>query len=531
VGGYRVVREIGTGGMGTVWLAEHVALGRRAALKMLHPEFSVKPDIVQRFFNEAKAATAINDPGIVQVFDFGVHDNGAAYLVMELLEGEPLHARLARMRRMAIPDALRVARQVASTLGAAHERGIVHRDVKPENIFLVRDAEVAGGERAKLLDFGIAKLSGNSGGLKTNTQAVLGTPTFMSPEQCRGAGHVDQRSDVYSLGCVLFSLVVGRPPFEADGAGELIAMHLREPAPLASHRVLGIPPEVDRIIALCLAKDPAQRFASGGELAIALGAQLGSAPQQRSAVSNGPIAALVAPTVAPTTLSGATGASVAMPARRTRIAIAIAAGAAIVIAGVVAIAVSGSHGKPAPTTASTPAPSVTSVPQPAAARPDDAATVTAHHIAALLAGFADWAKTHAGAPCPAVDDVADAETRVDGWGHAMAVTCTDQPGDQVAGVRSAGADGAMGTADDVTSWSLGRDVTGAVAGPRWTGAAASPVPAPVPLPVPATTATTKPTTTKPATTKPVATTKPPHVVKPTSASGVELDENGMPVSR
>src|SRR5262249_22533545 len=155
------------------------------------------------------------------------HD-GAAYIVMELLDGETLDARWRRLGTLPVVDAIRLVRQVATSLGAAHARGIVHRDLKPENIFLVGDAEGPGGERAKILRFGLAKLAGD-GHVKTHTEAVMGTPHFMSPEQCRGAGQVDQRADVYSLGCVLFTIVVGRPPFEAEGAGELIAMHLREP--------------------------------------------------------------------------------------------------------------------------------------------------------------------------------------------------------------------------------------------------------------------------------------------------------------
>src|SRR5215470_1280095 len=137
IGAYRVLRQIGEGGMGSVWLAEHIALGRLAALKMLHPEFSNRPAIVTRFFNEARAATAIDDPGIVQIFDFGQHVDGSAYIVMELLEGETLDRRLSRLGRLGVHDALRVMRQIASSLGAAHQRGIVHRDLKPENIFIV----------------------------------------------------------------------------------------------------------------------------------------------------------------------------------------------------------------------------------------------------------------------------------------------------------------------------------------------------------------------------------------------------------
>src|SRR5512147_583315 len=135
IGGYRVLRQIGEGGMGAVWLAEHAMLGRRAALKVLHPEYSSRPEIVTRFFNEARAATAIADPGIVQIFDFGHHVDGSAYIVMELLDGEPLDRRLKREGALSLADGLRLMRQVASTLGAAHACGIVHRDLKPENIF------------------------------------------------------------------------------------------------------------------------------------------------------------------------------------------------------------------------------------------------------------------------------------------------------------------------------------------------------------------------------------------------------------
>src|SRR5471032_3193195 len=146
VGAYRILKRIGAGGMGEVWLAEHALLGRRAAIKLLHPMFSSQPDIVSRFFNEARAATSIADPGIVQIFDFGHHTDGAAYIVMELLDGETLEA-LWRRGVIAVTDALRIMRQVSSSLGAAHARGIVHRDLKPDNIFLVRDPEVPGGER------------------------------------------------------------------------------------------------------------------------------------------------------------------------------------------------------------------------------------------------------------------------------------------------------------------------------------------------------------------------------------------------
>jgi tRNA A-37 threonylcarbamoyl transferase component Bud32 len=469
IGAYRLVSRLGAGGMGEVWLAEHGLLGRRAAIKLLHPMFSRQPEIVTRFFNEARAATSIADPGIVQIFDFGHHD-GSAYIVMEALEGETLDARCRRLGVIPLGEALRIIRQVASSLGAAHARGIVHRDLKPENIFLVRDPEVASGERPKILDFGIAKLGGDAH-LKTSTSAVMGTPTFMSPEQCRGAGQVDARADVYSLGCVLFAMLVGRPPFEADGAGELIAMHLREPAPRASSRATGIPAAIDDLVARCLEKRADDRFASGAELAAALGALL---------TDPGPRPGL------PTTLSGAAMQRASHGPRRSM--------AQVLAVGAIAIVGLGSwwafHPGSSPTPAASieppappapvPAPAPAPVPAPAdapAPRADDA-------IRAALTAFVAWAIRHPGAACPRIAELGVAHAFDDPWGHAVAITCTDQPANEIAGAISAGSDGVFGTTDDVASWTLDREVTSIVRGPRWTAKpahtrAASPPPAPV----------------------------------------------------
>jgi eukaryotic-like serine/threonine-protein kinase len=267
VGGYRVIEPLGAGGMGAVWMAEHAILGRRAALKMLKKEYAARPDMVTRFFNEARAATSIADPGIVQIFDFGYHE-GCPYIAMELLLGEPLDVRLRGEGRLPALVALRIVRQVAASLGAAHAANIVHRDLKPENIFLVRDPEITWGERAKILDFGIAKL-GESTGVRTETAVIMGTPLYMSPEQCRGAGAVDARADVYSLGCVLFVLLTGRPPFTGRGGGEIIAKHQYEPAPRVSSFV-PVSPKIDALVERCLAKQPEVRFASGTQLAQAI---------------------------------------------------------------------------------------------------------------------------------------------------------------------------------------------------------------------------------------------------------------------
>ncbi len=261
IGSYRVVGTLDKGGMGTVYAARHTLLGRPAAIKVLLPELSVRKDIVGRFFNEARAATSVDDPGIVQVFDFGYHTDGSAYIVMELLEGETLAACLRRDGVMPVGAALRIAQQIASSLGAAHGKRIVHRDLKPGNIFLVAAPAAGGGARAKLLDFGIAKLSDDHpDGVDTTTGTIMGTPAYMSPEQCRGVGDVDLRSDIYSFGCVVFRMITGRLPFEAEGAGDLIAAHLREPPPRPSAYAAAIGPDLDELVVRCLQKRPPDRF-------------------------------------------------------------------------------------------------------------------------------------------------------------------------------------------------------------------------------------------------------------------------------
>ena len=276
LGSYRVVSRIGAGGMGSVWLAEHQLLGSRAAIKMLLPEMSSNRRIVQRFFDEARAATRIQDPGIVTVLDFGWHE-GAAYIVMEHLVGETVTDRLRRVERMGLVQAMRLAQQAAIAMAAAHAQGIVHRDLKPDNMFLVADPAIPGGERVKILDFGIAKLldDDDPGRSRTKTDVIMGTPAFMSPEQCRGAGGVDHRTDIYALGGVLFMMLCGRPPFIYHAPGDLIVAHISQQPPRPSALVPGMPPEVDAVIERCLAKDPDARFQSMTELVRAAGAITG----------------------------------------------------------------------------------------------------------------------------------------------------------------------------------------------------------------------------------------------------------------
>ena len=476
LGAYRLLVAIGQGGMGEVWLAEHTLLGRRAAIKLLRPSFSKNPEMVTRFFNEARAATAISDPGIVQIFDFGYHVDGSAYIVMELLEGEALDKRLRRVGVMAIEDALRVIRQVASSLGAAHARSIIHRDLKPENLFLVRDPEVPGGERAKILDFGIAKLVDDPFALKTQTSALIGTPMYMSPEQCRGAGHVDQRTDVYSLGCVLYTLIVGRPVFQAAGTGEMIAMHLCAPPPVPSQHRAGVPRSVDDLIMRCIAKDPNHRFRDGSELAAAIGMLIAreSAPAIAAPRRSGRITAetklegsasipQILSLRANTTLSSSAMSMVETPAPRSR--------SAKVIGGVAAVALVGGFGgwlalrSDPPAAQLAHAPANVEVPRTIETLADRAK----RQIAATLDAFVRWAPNHPHDACPNHGELAPLVDGgvVDPWGHELVVTCTDQPADQIVGVISPGPDGMLETTDDVPSWSLGADVTSVVRGERW----------------------------------------------------------------
>jgi serine/threonine-protein kinase len=272
IGAYRILSRIGEGGMGAVYLAEHTLLSRRAAIKVLLPSLSESEEDIQRLFIEARAVSMISDPGIVQIFDFGYHSDGRAFIVMELLDGESLTRRLRRIRRFAVLDCLRLVQLTCTALEAAHRKGIVHRDLKPGNLFLVADRAVTGGERVKVLDFGIAKLSGDDTGKpKTREGMLMGTPAFMSPEQCRCSGDVDHRSDIYAVGCVMFTMLTGRPPFHGKPPGELVAAHLREPPPLASSTVPDLPVFVEHIIQRCLSKAPVDRHPSMMALAQALG--------------------------------------------------------------------------------------------------------------------------------------------------------------------------------------------------------------------------------------------------------------------
>ena len=316
VGNYRITRILGKGGMGTVYMAEHPALGRRAAVKVLNPELPPTAEMTERFFNEARAANEIGHPGIVEVSDFGTLPSGEPYIVMEFLRGQSLGARMRAAGRLPVMTALDIAAQAADALGAAHAKNVVHRDLKPDNLFLVPDPRRPGSELVKVLDFGIAKLAQRSpsagGGSVTRTGAVMGTPMYMSPEQCRATRDVDRRTDIYSLGIILYEMLAGTPPFSSDSWGELVYLQIGvEPASLRS-RLPEVGADLEAVVHKALAKDPELRFQSMDELRQAL---TGSAPRtlvlggpEEQAAEPGPVATVRLPE------------STARPVRRTTFA-------------------------------------------------------------------------------------------------------------------------------------------------------------------------------------------------------------------
>jgi serine/threonine-protein kinase len=267
LGNYRLTRRLGQGGMGEVYVAEHRRIIRRVALKLLLPELSANKSIVERFLSEARTASLVRHPGIVEIFDCD-EDAGRAFIVMELLEGETLATRLRRQSPFSADGRLAalLGAQIARAVAAAHASGVVHRDLKPDNIFLLDQGALT----AKVVDFGIAKVASPDGVHRTQTGAIMGTPVYMSPEQCRGTGRMDYRADIYSLGCVLFEMVAGRPPFEKEGAGDYLVAHLSEQPPRLRDLGTAISPALDDLIARMLAKDPGERPASMAAVAAQL---------------------------------------------------------------------------------------------------------------------------------------------------------------------------------------------------------------------------------------------------------------------
>ncbi|HJL19171.1 MAG TPA: serine/threonine-protein kinase, partial [Sandaracinaceae bacterium LLY-WYZ-13_1] len=275
---YRIIRQIGEGGMGLVYEAEHVAIEKRVALKILRDDFSSRPEVVERFKQEAKSASKIGNDHIVDISDFGVTPSGASYFVMELLEGEDLANVLSREGHLPIARAADVILQCCKALGAAHAKGIVHRDMKPENIFLTeRDGRT---DFVKLVDFGIAKMSdietpGAPGRKLTKTGMIFGTPEYMSPEQAAGK-ELDHRVDIYALAVIMFEMITGRVPFVGDTFMGILTQHMFEdpPALVDVNPHVDVPAPVADFIYRGLSKEADARYQTCAEMAEALQAAL-----------------------------------------------------------------------------------------------------------------------------------------------------------------------------------------------------------------------------------------------------------------
>jgi serine/threonine-protein kinase len=254
--------------MGSVWVAEHLTLHSLVAVKLIEPRVASNPDSMARFVREARAAAALRSPHVVQILDHGV-DDGTPYIVMELLEGESLAARLVRLGRLDPLETARILTQVGRAVARAHDAGIIHRDLKPDNIFLVaNDDEVL----AKVLDFGVAKApptTFETSGIGTQEGAFVGTPAYMSPEQAEGMPDIDWRSDLWSLGVIAFECLVGRRPFVSEGLGGLVLKICSRPLPMPS-RLASVPEGFNAWFARACARNPDHRFTDAKEQAAEL---------------------------------------------------------------------------------------------------------------------------------------------------------------------------------------------------------------------------------------------------------------------
>jgi serine/threonine protein kinase len=384
-GKYAIVRLLGRGGMGSVFEARHRALGQRVAIKMLHAQASGHEEAVERFLREARAAASLTSDHVVRVYDVGIHESGLPFMVMELLEGIDLGELLERRGAIPVGDTVRWVLQAASAVAEAHEAGIVHRDLKPSNLFLVRATTTNRTSKVKVVDFGISK-RGNmpEGSVQTLTgpRAVMGSPSYMSPEQVRSTKSVDARTDVWSLGVIMYELLTGRTAFDGESLGDVFAKIREEPLPPIRSVVPAVPASLDSVVSRCLQRDREHRFKDAAELADALRAialegtmdeptpSMGSyfrptTSSQTTAFDLVPASAAQS-TKQPSSSTHAPWISVRTIAPRRRFALAAAIGGACTALVVAAVLVWG--GSTTPTAAGSPADAVTeSAPPPAQA--------------------------------------------------------------------------------------------------------------------------------------------------------------------
>jgi len=292
-GKYRIDERLSAGGMGTVYRGTHVLMEKTVAVKVLRPSLAADEKIVARFSREARAASRISHPNALSVTDFGEDENGTVFLVMEYLSGRTLKKVIQEEGPLPLNRVVDITRQIADALHAAHEQGVVHRDLKSDNIMLL---DTMTGDHAKVLDFGIAKInepeSNRDSGSLTAPNLVIGTPQYMSPEQCSQDSEIDARSDIYSLGVILYEMLVGHVPFAAESPTMVMMKHLQEPVPSVLDERKDLPASVGRVIARAMAKLPANRYQNVAELVedltIASGtAQFAPVPVQAAANTGG----------------------------------------------------------------------------------------------------------------------------------------------------------------------------------------------------------------------------------------------------
>jgi len=300
----RLARLLGQGGMGSVWAADHLTLGTQVAVKFMSPAYVQNDSLVQRFRTEAMAAAQIKSPHVAQVFDHGFMANGTPYIVMELLEGEDLKRRIRREGSLPLSDVALVVSQACKALSRAHALGIVHRDIKPDNIFL---QNLDGETFVKLLDFGIAKLGPDGGLGATTTGSMMGTPLYMSPEQLLSAKRVDHRSDLWSLAVVAYHAITGRVPFHGETVGSLsVAVHTGT-FQLPSALRPDVPQALDAWFMRMLQRDPAARFGSAKEMADALEQAVHGASAMRMPMASQPGSAAIPPNAGPMVVTPVSG--------------------------------------------------------------------------------------------------------------------------------------------------------------------------------------------------------------------------------